>query len=200
MVGFERLPSMTYLHSALRCHLPLRRQPCPLTKCKLSELRRAINVARLRRATNTIRVYDNDRLTHFRLRVPQNPWRRLSRDEISAVLDSFLSTIHNHKGCEDALNEFLGALKNETGYSAGKITNIIEAFRTSEDKNWGQACDLCDFQRRETVGLLERTAELSVRCLQSSYPADESNLEPNANDQQYFRQQSAAGLVVRCGG
>jgi hypothetical protein len=47
------------------------------------------------------------------------------------VLDSLLSTIHNHKGCEDALNEFLGALKNETGYSAGKITDIIEAFRTS---------------------------------------------------------------------
>jgi hypothetical protein len=64
-------------------------------------------------------------------KVPQNPWRRLSRDEISAMLDSLLSTIHNHKGCEDALNEFLGALKNETGYGAGKITDIIEAFRTS---------------------------------------------------------------------
>lgn len=61
----------------------------------------------------------------------QNPRRKMSRDETSAILDDLLKTIYHHPGCEDALNQLLGELKSETGYGAGTITDIIEAFRKS---------------------------------------------------------------------
>ena len=61
--------------------------------------------------------------------LPQNTSRALSRSEILSLMDSILELFKNHHDCERSMDKLLGELKASTGYDAGSIRDVIEAFR-----------------------------------------------------------------------
>src|SRR6266403_1309776 len=86
------------------------------------------------------------------------------------------------------------------------IHSTIDSIARSVTTMWGAPPSLIQVRKRVTTSTAQTAGRLlvligraTVRCLQSSYPGDESNLEPNANDQQHFRQQSSfrAGCTMR---
>jgi len=60
---------------------------------------------------------------------PQHTSRKLSKSEISSLMDSILKLFKNHHDCERSMDKLLGELKASTGYDAGSIRDVIEAFR-----------------------------------------------------------------------
>lgn len=59
----------------------------------------------------------------------QNTSGALSRSEVSSIMDSISNLLKAHPDCEGYLNKLLGELKSSTGYNAGNIADVIEAFR-----------------------------------------------------------------------
>ncbi len=53
----------------------------------------------------------------------------MSGSEVSGLMDSMLNLFKQHPECEPYLNSLLGELKSSTGYDAGSIRDVIEAFR-----------------------------------------------------------------------
>jgi len=64
----------------------------------------------------------------FGLDPPQNP---TSRSDVSSLMDGILKLFKDHPNCEGSMNQLLGELKTSTGYDAGSIKDVIEAFRAN---------------------------------------------------------------------
>jgi RHS repeat-associated protein len=71
---------------------------------------------------------------------PQKPVG-LSRSEISSLMDDILKLFRDHSDCKGSMNTLLAELKRSTGYGAGSITDIIEAFRNNGIASQGSGTD-----------------------------------------------------------
>jgi RHS repeat-associated protein len=71
---------------------------------------------------------------------PQKPVG-LSRSEISSLMDDILKLFTDHSDCKGSMNTLLAELKRSTGYGAGSITDIIEAFRNNGIASQGSGTD-----------------------------------------------------------
>ncbi|MFZ0061267.1 MAG: hypothetical protein WAL47_04455 [Pyrinomonadaceae bacterium] len=57
--------------------------------------------------------------------------RKLTRDEVSSLIDDIYEMFKKNADCEKGINKLLDVLRDSTGYDAGSIGQILEDFRVN---------------------------------------------------------------------